>query len=216
MSRSTRRRNTNTDNTNLYPDLLDAANASLNNVLIPPPAPRPRGRPRKNPVVAAPAPSAPSAPPPMMMEEDEIRRPDHVRREQLIHHHGSTNTTTLDPEDRMLEEAMALSRAEFAAERQREVVMQREREERAALRHALAIPVSRLGMWQRSSSTPPQERLFLTHILDTLHYRTRTEEEEHLLSPPPLAEQHQQDFDSFILSLHKSKLYQPIAALFSS
>lgn len=177
---------------NLYPDLMDAADASLNNVLTPP-QPRPRGRPRK--VQAA---------PPRTEGQAEIRRPDQVRCEQLIH-------AAWTDEDRMMEEAIALSRAEFAAAEQRETIL---REERANLRHSLAYPISRLHMWHSAPSTPSHERILLTHILDVLRYRTRTQEEEHILSPPLLADQHRPAFDKFILSLHKSRLYQPIAALF--
>jgi hypothetical protein len=121
----------------------------------------------------------------------------------------------MDPdESTMLERAIEMSRVEFIEACEREAVMQAERTARAELRRSLAIPLSRLRMWRDTPSINADEFLFLNHILDVLRYRTRSEEEEHLIEPPPIAANHITAFQTFVTSLQKSRLYQPLVSFF--
>jgi hypothetical protein len=207
------RRKKRTEGENVYPELLQAANASLEASVDVIALPRPRGRPKKKTSVVAAA-----APPPIVVVEedkDDVRPPDRVTRQCLL----GTDITNRNPSetmdvDEMLERAIEMSRAEFIAACEREAAEKADQAERAELRRSLAIPLSRLRMWRDTPSIDATEFLFLNHILDVLRYRTRSEEEEHLLEPPPLATTHTAAFQTFVVSLQKSRLYQPLVSIF--
>jgi len=180
--------------------------------------------------VAAPAAPAPPAVPTIIApaasaleaEEDgdgdgdgDVRPPDGVTRQCLLGTDITNLNSRMDPdESTMLERAIEMSRVEFIEACEREAVMQAERTVRAELRRSLAIPLSRLRMWRDTPSINADEFLFLNHILDVLRYRTRSEEEEHLIEPPPIAANHTTAFQTFVTSLQKSRLYQPLVSFF--
>jgi len=210
------RRKKRNEEENVYPELLQAANASLE-ASVALPLPRPRGRPKKKTSVAAPAAAPAAASPPFVLEEEDgdVLPPDRVTRQCLLGMDTTNLNSRMDPdESTMLERAIEMSRVEFIEACEREAVMQAERTARAELRRSLAIPLSRLRMWRDTPSINADEFLFLNHILDVLRYRTRSEEEEHLIEPPPLAANHTDAFKVFIVSLQKSRLYQPLVSFF--
>jgi hypothetical protein len=152
------------------------------------------------------------------MEEDDIRKADPVQTARLIDYPPSSSSSSFsflnhhqhDDDHRMLQEAMEASRREFHEHTQR---LEADRIRRSTLRRELAIPISRLTLWRRSSSVLSDEMLFLDYILDRCRYATRlVEEEDVLLEPPPISSSISQNYDIFIQKLSESRLYKDLIA----
>ena len=152
------------------------------------------------------------------MEEDDIRKADPVQTARLIDYPPPPSSSFSflnhdhqhDDDHRILQEAMEASRREFHEHTQR---LEADRIRRNTLRRELAIPISRLTLWRRSSSVLSDEMLFLDYILDRCRYATRlVEEEDILLEPPPISSSISQNYDIFIQKLSESRLYKDLIA----
>lgn len=172
---------------NIYPELLAAADASLQTPSS-----------RKRPTV--------SRQRLMGAVEDEIRVADPSRNERLLMPTNMVPREEDDEEERLMRMAIETSRREYMEqERHRE----EEERRREMLRARLAIPRARLLMW-RQGCRAAEEGMFLDHILAQMDHAMTA------AVPPPsgLPPRLQDPFQAFLSYLASSRLYADIPSLF--